>query len=312
MQELTGAGFSAPTLRKVWSDYQNSRKLKEATLRNYNQRLSGYLSDWLDLPVNRITKDMVEDRHRSIKGEATANSTMRTLKALLHYAARKYENSDGEPYLKNNVVHRLSEVRAWHKDRRRQTLVRANQLKPWFQAVFSLENHTSRDFFLLLIFTGMRKGEAANLRWEYVDLQSGIITLPASITKTHEEYIFPLSDYVWTLLRVRRFFAQSAWVFPGAYKDRPTSGAFNSYSTICERSGVKFSPHDLRRTFITIGDELEIKTEVIKALVNHKTADMTEGYTIRSVERLRRATQRITDAIIYYGGMQKSSLVNPR
>lgn len=301
--------ISVPTLRKVWTDYQKSRKLKQTTIRNYNQRLNRYLTDWLDLPVTELSKNMIEDRHRSIKGEATANSTMRTLKALLHYAAKRYETVDGEPILKTNPVYRLSEVRGWHKDRRRTTLIRMQQLRPWFQAVFSLENHTSRDFLLLLIFTGMRKSEGANLRWQYVDLESGIITIPSDLTKTGEEYVFPLSDYVWTLLKVRRFYAQSEWVFPGAYKDRPTSGAFNSYYTVVERSGVKFSPHDLRRSFVTIADELEIKSEVVKALVNHKSSDVTEGYTVRSVERLRRATQKITDAILYHAGIRKTILV---
>lgn len=309
MQELTGARVSAPTLRRVWTDYQVSRTLKEATLRNYNQRLNTYLKDWLDLPVNEITKDMVEIRHRQINGNAIANSTMRTLKSLLHYAARKYENDAGDPILKTNAVYRLSELRCWKKESRRQTLIRMNQLRPWFQAVMGLENHTSRDFFLLLIFTGMRKGEALNLRWSHVDLTSGIITLPPTLTKNGQEHCIPLSDYVWTLLRVRQFYATTEWVFPGASPDRPLSGAFNSYSTVSERSGVKFSPHDLRRTYITIGDELDIKAEVIKNLVNHRQDDITEGYTIRSVERLRRATQKITDAILYYAGLTKSTLL---
>lgn len=306
---LSEVDFSVPSLRQVWSDYQKSRKLKQTTIRNYNQRLNGYLADWLDLPVTELSKNMIEDRHRSIKGDATANSTMRTLKALIHYAAKRYETANGEPIIKTNPVYRLSEVRAWHKDRRRTTLVRMQQLRPWFQAVFALENHTSRDFLLLLIFTGMRKGEAANLKWQYVDLESGIITIPSHLTKTDEEYVFPLSDYVWTLLKLRRFYTQSEWVFPGAFKDRPTSGAFNSYYTVVERSGVKFSPHDLRRSFVTIADELEIKSEVVKALVNHKSSDVTEGYTVRSIERLRRATQRITDAILFHAGINKTILV---
>lgn len=307
MQEPTTARVSAPTLRRVWVDYKISRTLKPATLRNYEQRLRVHLSDWLDLPVTAISKDMVEERHRRIAGKAMANSTMRTLKALLHYAARKYENENGDPCLKTNPVYRLSEVRSWHRDVRRQTLLRPAHLRPWFVAVMGLDNHTSRDFYLLLLFTGMRKGEAMNLKWSYVDLDAGIITIPRSETKTHEEYIFPLSDYVWTLLKVRRFFAaNSEWVFPGVYKDRPTTAAFNSYTTITERSGIKFTPHDLRRTFITIADELDIKNEVIKNLVNHKSADVTEGYTVRSVERLRRATQRITDAILHYAGMKKT------
>lgn len=72
------------TLKKVWEDYRQTRRLRETTVRNYDLRLTRCCSDWLDLPISQITRDMVQDRHASIKGEAMANSTMRTLKALYH------------------------------------------------------------------------------------------------------------------------------------------------------------------------------------------------------------------------------------
>jgi integrase len=299
MQQAAGAHFV--TLRRVWGEYQQTRHLKPITVRNYEQRLNQYLGDWLDIPLSEITKDSVERRHREIPGKAMANSTMRTLRALLTYASYKYEDVDGQPLVKANPVRRLSEVGAWHRDRRRRTHVRPAQLRMWFKGVFSLTNTTIRDAILLAMFTGMRKSEILNLRWEDVDMQLGIIQLKN--TKNGDSFDLPLSDYAWNLLKIRSIGAIGRWVFPGHVKDQPLKGLDSSVKMVAKASGVAFCLHDLRRSFITIGDELEVKSEVVKALVNHRSSDVTEAYTIRSIERLRRASQRITDYILQEAGL---------
>lgn len=306
MQRLNKAK-PAPTLKQVFADYQIDRALKPITLKNYNQRINQYLPEWLDIPVTSITKDMIEAKYRSIPHKAMANSTMRTLRAVLHYAIAKYDKPDGTPMLTNNVVRRLTELKMWHRDKRRKTVLSKHDLKPWFQGVFSLDNSTMRDFLLLLIFTGMRKHEALNLTWSRVDLKDGTITLHEEDTKTSESITIPLSTYAWNMLMIRNHGARSEFVFPNHDGTKPISAAEKSKAFVVQRSGIKFCLHDLRRTFMSVADDLDIKNEVIKALVNHKTKDVTEGYICRSVERLRRSTQRVTDAILIYGGMNTNA-----
>jgi integrase len=65
---------------------------------------------------------------------------------------------------------------------------------------------------------------------------------------------------------------------------------------LTETSGIKFTFHDLRRTFITVAESLDISAYAIKRLVNHKNgSDVTEGYIIANHDRLRAPMQRITD-----------------
>ena len=55
-----------------------------------------------------------------------------------------------------------------------------------------------------------------------------------------------------------------------------------------KQSGAKFMLHDLRRTFLTVADLLNISSYAIKKLANHKmTSDVTAGYIISDAERLR-------------------------
>lgn len=61
-------------------------------------------------------------------------------------------------------------------------------------------------------------------------------------------------------------------------------------------SGVSFTVHDLRRTFITIAESIDIPAYALKHLLNHKmNSDITAGYIITDVERLRKPMQQISD-----------------
>jgi hypothetical protein len=56
-----------------------------------------------------------------------------------------------------------------------------------------------------------------------------------------------------------------------------------------ELSGIKFTIHDPRRTFITTAESLDILAYALKRLLNHKmNNDVTSGYLIIDVEHLRK------------------------
>jgi hypothetical protein len=61
---------------------------------------------------------------------------------------------------------------------------------------------------------------------------------------------------------------------------------------------------DLRRTFITVAESLDISACAMKRLLNHNmSADVTAGYIISAVERLRKPMQQVTDFIVKAAGI---------
>lgn len=68
---------------------------------------------------------------------------------------------------------------------------------------------------------------------------------------------------------------------------------------VIEETAISFTVHDLRRTFITIAESLDIPAYALKRLLNHKmTSDVTAGYIMLDVERLRKPMQMIADYIL--------------
>jgi integrase len=75
-------------------------------------------------------------------------------------------------------------------------------------------------------------------------------------------------------------------------------------------TGITFTLHDLRRTFITVAESLDIPAYALKRLLNHKMSnDVTAGYIITDVERLRIPMQRITDFMLRSAKLRETAQV---
>ena len=326
------------TLGEVFEEYLVARPaLRAVTVYDYRNTMKRVFEDWSSRPLSSITKDMVARRHRELgeKHPPYANGAMRVLRAVFNFARARYEDADGHSLLGDNPVHRLSQTRAWFKERRRQSCIKPHQLRDWFSAVRALRELnklkllerqkrlkrpgqdewsigiTVCDYLEFLVLTGLRRSEAAHLRWEDVDLVASVISI--GDTKNGEPHMLPLSDYLHTLLEQRKASAKSRYVFPGSGDSkRPFVEPGRHVESVIAASSVQFTLHDLRRTFITIGESLDIPAYALKRLVNHKmSGDVTAGYIVADVERLRRPMQQITDFVLRAAGIKAQAAVIP-
>src|SRR5262249_16980210 len=92
---------------------------------------------------------------------------------------------------------------------------------------------------------------------------------------------------------------KTRFVFPGTGKSGHIVEPKFALRLIAQSCGVLISPHDLRRTFITVAESCDISPWSLKALVNHRlpNGDVTAGYVIMNVERLREPAQKVCDKL---------------
>lgn len=298
------------SLGQVFKDYIKSRgtNLKDNTKKGYISAFNNYLSDWSEKPISEITRDMVEEKHRAItqKSPTRANTVMRHLRAYFNYAMGEYEDVAGNPIFIHNPTSRLSHVKAWNREKRKQTIIKTYNLKNWFKAVMDLPNQqhkdiyiesaeVCRDLFLFILFTGLRRREASTLMWENIDFKDRSLTIED--TKNHETHSLPLTPFLLEILEKRK--SDSPYIFQGTTPDKPINDPKKQLDKVRKLSGVYFNLHDLRRTFITIAESLDINTYALKRLLNHKDRrDVTGGYIITDMERLRDPMNKITNYIL--------------
>ncbi|MGH8320996.1 MAG: tyrosine-type recombinase/integrase, partial [Gammaproteobacteria bacterium] len=165
------------TLAVALEDYLRERDLRDSSRKDIRGRIESELSDWLTLPIKRITRSMVVTRHRRIgeRSPSQANATMRYLRAVLNFASEFY-GTNNAPFLSDIPTRRLTGLKAWYRIERRRTLIKVHELPAWWKAVEALGDDPTyrhgpeyRDYFQWLLLTGMRRNEAFTLTWAGVD-----------------------------------------------------------------------------------------------------------------------------------------------
>jgi integrase len=299
----TMSELSARTLSDLLQEYLATRSLKENTATDYERLVTRCLKDWLDVPIVEITRDMVQSKHIAMSKEhpAQANYTMRILRALFAYAIAVYEDDQGKPLLTQNPVDRLRQARLWNRVQRRQRVIRPAQLQGWYEAVCKVRAD-ARDLLLLELFTGLRQNEAMSLQWKNVDFKHDTILIED--TKNHTSHMIPMCSFLRAIIEERKHISgDGKYVFPGRIKGHITD-IRDSIKFVVQESGVEFSEHDLRRTFETTAESLDVSYYTLKRLLNHKTGnDPTAGYIVTSAERMREASQKIGNFLADKMGM---------
>ena len=285
------------TVRQVLDEYlEANNKLRPKSRDGYRGAVEQWL--WPDHPLREVTSDMVEKRHREIQkkvaaggrysGHATANGAMRALRVLWNFAAER------DATMGPNPVRRR--WRQWFPVPRRERSVKADDLHKFYRAVCALPNPVHRDYLLLLLFTGLRRSEAAALTWKDVDIAAETITIPAAGTKAGRKLTLPMSNFVKELFVARKAIGRAQHVFLSNAKSKHIEEPKFALRLVAAACGVRVSPHDLRRTFITVAESCEISPMALKAMVNHSLGgDVTAGYVQMTTERLRAPVQKVAD-----------------
>src|SRR5215204_2671147 len=151
------------TLREGFERFFAAKpNLSSSTVASYKRTVNLYLRSWAARSLGEITCHMVLAMHQQISeqnGRVTANYAMRHLRSVYNFLAVTHDD------LPPNPVSVLSQARAWAPERRRRRLIPAEGLHEWWSAVCE-ENPAGRDFLCVALFTGMRRGEIAGLRWD--------------------------------------------------------------------------------------------------------------------------------------------------
>ncbi len=130
------------TLKQTFEKFLSERKLKQRTQYDYQRYFNIHLTDWLDKTINEIDGDMVIKRYKKIaessSGQAQASSVMRVLRSVINFAQADL----GKAHIPENPVATLTAKRAWLKDNARTDHLRQHEIKPFVDALRSLDNPT--------------------------------------------------------------------------------------------------------------------------------------------------------------------------
>ena len=310
------------TLRDVADGYKRDRPLKDSSKAEIERHVTTTFEAWLKKPLRDINREMVTKRFNEIKTKGTtgngpapaqANQAFAVLRALFNYAIREYREPDGSPVLTDNPVDVL--YKKWAPLKPRTSRVPDSKVGAvWSfltkarEQAYNRDTLASIDLVMLLMLTGLRIGECCALEWNRVNLEEGWIHIPDP--KNSNPVWLPLSTQAVQLLTTRQRVKGSPFVFSSWGKAGHIKDPRDTMKKVSEVAGTKITPHDLRRTFTTIGiANCGIDLTRVELLTNHVPKGVTARHYLETshLQYLKPETQRISDWI-----EQQAAAINER
>lgn len=289
---------------------------KDNTIKSFEKNRKKF-ADWEQTRVRELKSKTIHERFdaMAVTTRTTAEQAFRMATTCVSFViANELDeaNSEGrDPLLTYNPFKTLANKK---KYRSREQLDKAYTLKgirkplsvretlgPFLEALWKKrkENPVGCDYWLACFILGTRKSEAACLRWrETLSDQEAMTNSWVCLktrriffcdTKNHSDLLLPMPDALFEILKQRRDAVEDLdskrgkWVFP-ARSPRCDTGHYTDGRSllhyICEEAEINpIAPHDARRTFGNVAEELT-SYGMVKRLLNHrKRSDATSGYT---------------------------------
>ncbi len=170
-------------------------------------------------------------------------------------------------------------------------------------SVAQSENPLLRYIIAYLLLTGGRKREALDARWENVDFDRRIFTVPLS--KSGRPRYIPLSDEAIRVLHAAKrelirvapeVAAVTPWIFPNPETGKPFVNIFTSWNNARKRAGLDhIRVHDLRHSFASALVNEGMTLYDVKEILGHANMATTTRYAHLSRERLQQAATVASD-----------------
>lgn len=133
------------------------------------------------------------------------------------------------------------------------------------------------DMVRMLLFTGARRNEIAQMRWS--ELKGNVWTLPAARSKSGRVNVMPLPPAAMAVLSKLPRHGDDGYVFTTTEGKRPSSAFGQNKRVLDAASGTSgWTLHDLRRTVRSKLSELGVPWEVARRVVGHSVDQLDAVY----------------------------------
>ena len=284
--------------------FRNSKKYSIDRLKQeFSGRLLGSIS-YLDLESFRNQIKNTLTQHGSMRKEASVNRLMACLSHMLTKAV-EWDMLDRNPFDRGRSLQfkeNNKRLRYLTEEELKKLLAECpNPSEPKVKREMGVIKGTQapylKDFIVIAVNTGMRKGEILSLKWSQI--RNGFIYVDK--TKTDEARQIPINHDLEECLNsiLKRQQLTSQYVFSneqgGFIKDIRTA-----FKSALRRAGITdFRPHDLRHTFASHYLMRGGSLKGLKDILGHKDIKMTMRYAHLSKEFVKEEIEILNGLTTY-------------
>jgi integrase len=298
------------TIERVFEDYiarhlQAHSKNPERAAKAARWHINRFLPSWKARNLASIRREDIRALHAAIGekyGHYNANRVLQLLKAVFNWARRE-ELTDGEnPARGIQLFHESARIR----------FAQPTEFPKLFAELRREQNLDLRDFVILALFTGARRGNLLAMRWDQLDLQRGLWTIPDP--KNREPHTVALiAEAVAVLRSRRRRIMDRPWVFPGQGRTGHLVEIKHGWIVFRERAQLgDLRIHDLRRTLGSWQAGTGASLPIIGKSLGHRSVGATQVYSRLILDPVRKSVEQATRAMLTAGKTSRQRLLATR
>lgn len=290
------AAKTNPTLRelsKMFLREHAEAKRKSTTAKAYKDFFDRLILPELgQVHVDDITRADIARLHHSLKKTPyQANRILAVLSKAFSWAEQHGYRPEG-----TNPCRNVEKFR----EEKRERFLSDMELARLGEVLAAAESDGTESPFViaairLLIFTGARRNEILELRWDDVDFDRAMLRLPDS--KTGAKTIYLSAPALEVLSKLSRM-EKNPFVICG---DKPSAHLVNlrkPWQRILRRANLSdIRIHDLRHSFASVGAVGGLSMPIIGKLLGHTKMATTERYAHLAANPLRAANEAIGERI---------------
>jgi len=143
-----------------------------------------------------------------------------------------------------------------------------------------------------MLLTAARTGEVVAAKWDEVDFDGQVWTVPASRMKSGKEHRIPLSTRALAILRLMKAGKQNDYIFPGHSIQKNSHMSTGTCRIVMKRMAnfSEYTPHGLRSTFRDWAAETtSFANETLELALAHTIANKAEAAYRRQDQLEKRA-----------------------
>lgn len=307
--------MSQITFQKVCELWKNEKKryVKESTVAAYSLAIQNHLGTRfgnLDEITSRSVQDYIDSKLEEGISVTTVRGHLVILKMVLDFGERQGWTS-----------HRIIDVRfPTQRKSKRMAVLSVNEERRLLGYLTGSHDRYSLGV-LICLFTGMRIGEVCALKWEDVDMESGIIRVRRTVHRVyvvdngpkHSELMLdfpktatsyrdiPIINDLADILSEYSLTGRSGECFVISGDTRPTEPQTmrNHFKRLVASLGIPLRRfHGLRHTFATRCVEARCDYKTLSAILGHTNVSTTLNlYVHPGLEQKRRCVEEMAKSI---------------
>lgn len=281
------------TLGELWSWYfKNESRPHKRTWKWDLRQWETRLKQWENRKVSTLTRVEIQDHHLAIGAKNGP------------YAGNKLLELLGTMYRKGNIADPVcvpcaDPCRGITRFQRheRERYLDDDELPVFIDAVGRIKSETCRDFLMLCLWTGARRGNVMAMKWADIKMNRGTWTIEAAESKNKRTMTIMLSPQAIAILKRRRKTKRGKWVLPGRGKAGHYSSPKDAIAQVKKLSGLEdIRIHDLRRT---LGSWLGMNNplQTVASALGHRSIKSAQVYSRLAQRRLANSIADATAAM---------------